>query len=311
MAEISLDQDARATSSAQTRTVKKPRKPIPVGKIFVYVLLIVGAVFAVIPFIWMLSWSVMTNVEVTRGLFLPQTGIHLQENYSMAWNTSGFSQYMWNSARIAAITLTGMLVCCVPAAYAFARMQFVGKNVLFAVMLSTLMIPDIVTLVPNFLTVVWIDRLSVSLFGEALRWTNSWPALTIPFMASAFVIFLLRQFFMQIPEDLWDAARIDGAGHFRFMILVVMPLSRPALVTVLLLGFIGSWNALLWPLLVVQTDTWRPIAYGLTIFVQGEAGDEFHLQMAASVIMILPILLVYFFAQKEFTEGIATTGSKG
>ncbi|MEQ8671927.1 MAG: carbohydrate ABC transporter permease [Aggregatilineales bacterium] len=315
MAEISFDKQINSTNieqhGDQTARINRPRKPVPVGKILIYALLILGAVVAVIPFIWMLSWSMMTNVEVTRGLFVPTTGIHLQENYSIAWNNSGFSQYMWNSARIAAITLSGMLLCCIPAAYAFARMRFFGKNVLFAIMLLTLMIPDIVTLIPNFLTVVWIDRLSRSLFGDATAWLNSWPALTVPFMASAFVIFLLRQFFMQIPEDLWDAARIDGAGHVRFMVSVVMPLSRPAITTVVLLGFIGSWNALLWPLLVVQTDTWRPVAYGLTLFVTGEAGDEFHLQMAASMIMILPILVAYFFAQKQFTEGIATTGSKG
>ena len=311
MAEISFEQKINPTQVDQTTTMQRPRKPIPVSKIIVYVLLILGAIMAVIPFIWMFNWSMMTNVEVTRGLFIPQTGIHLQENYSIAWNNSGFSRYMWNSARIAIISLGGMLVCCIPAAYAFARMRFVGKNVLFAIMLMTLMIPDIVTLIPNFLTVVWIDRLSRSLFGDAGAWINSWPALTVPFMASAFAIFLLRQFFMQIPEDLWDAARIDGAGHLRFMVSVVVPLSSPAITTVLLLGFIGSWNALLWPLLVVQTDTWRPVAYGLTLFVTGEAGDEFHLQMAASMIMILPILVVYFIAQKQFTEGIATTGSKG
>lgn len=311
MAEISLEQDIQKRNQTQTTTITKPPAPIPFGKILTYFLLIFGAFVAIIPFLWMINWSVMTNVEVTRGLFLPETGVHLQENYSIAWNNSGFSQYMWNSTRIAAITLFGMLVCSVPAAYAFARMKFAGKNVLFAIMLTTLMIPDIVTLIPNFLTVVWIDRLSTSILGEAFGWINSWPSLTIPFMASAFTIFLLRQFFMQIPEDLWDAARIDGAGHLRFMVSVVMPLSRPAITTVLLFGFIGSWNALLWPLLVVQTDTWRPVAFGLTLFVSGEAGDEFHLQMAASVIMILPILVIYFFAQKQFTEGIAATGSKG
>ncbi len=311
MAEISLDQqNIKRDTRARATTIQRPRKPIEVGKLLTYFLLIAGAIFAVIPFIWMINWSVMTNVEVTRGLFVPQTGIHL-ENYELAWTDGGFSRYMLNSSLIATITLAGMLFCCIPAAYAFARMKFLGKNVLFAVMLTTLMIPDIVTLIPNFLTVVWIDRLSTSIFGSALAWLNNWPSLTIPFMASAFVIFLLRQFFMQIPDDLWDAARIDGAGHLRFMIWVVMPLSIPAIVTVLLLGFIGSWNALLWPLLVVQTDTWRPVAYGLSNFVRGEAGDEFQLQMAASVIIILPILIVYFFAQKQFTEGIASTGSKG
>jgi ABC-type glycerol-3-phosphate transport system permease component len=168
-----------------------------------------------------------------------------------------------------------------------------------------------VTLIPNFLTVVWISRLSESVFGPAGAWLNNWPSLTVPFMASAFTIFLLRQFFAQIPDELWEAARIDGAGHIRFLLWVIVPLSKPAIMTVITFAFIGSWNSLLWPLLVIQTDQWRPVAFGLTKFVQADAGDEFHLQMAASVIMILPILALYFVTQKQFTEGIATTGSKG
>ena len=274
-----------------------------------YVLLLAGGLLALLPFLWMVSWSLMANIEVTVGRVFPAQV--LWENYGIAWNKANFSQFMWNSSRITAITVCGLLLFCIPAAYAFARMRFWGRNVLFALMLATLMIPDIVTLIPNFLTVVWINRLSQSLFGPAGAWMNSWPALTVPFMASAFTIFLLRQFFTQIPDELWDAARIDGAGHLLFLLRVVVPLSRPAIMTVVIFSFIGSWNALLWPLLVIQTDEWRPVAFGLTKFVQADAGDEFHLQMAASVIMIVPILVLYFFTQKQFTAGIATTGTKG
>ena len=272
-------------------------------------MLAAGGLLALLPFLWMVSWSLMANIEVTVGRVFPAQV--LWENYGIAWDKANFSQFMWNSSRITAITVCGLLLFCIPAAYAFARMRFWGRNVLFALMLATLMIPDIVTLIPNFLTVVWINRLSQSLFGPAGAWMNSWPALTVPFMASAFTIFLLRQFFTQIPDELWDAARIDGAGHLLFLLRVVVPLSRPAIMTVVIFSFIGSWNALLWPLLVIQTDEWRPVAFGLTKFVQADAGDEFHLQMAASVIMIVPILVLYFFTQKQFTAGIATTGTKG
>jgi ABC-type glycerol-3-phosphate transport system permease component len=274
-----------------------------------YVMLAAGGLLALLPFLWMVSWSLMANIEVTVGRVFPAQV--LWENYGIAWDKANFSQFMWNSSRITAITVCGLLLFCIPAAYAFARMRFWGRNVFFALMLATLMIPDIVTLIPNFLTVVWINRLSQSLFGPAGAWMNSWPALTVPFMASAFTIFLLRQFFTQIPDELWDAARIDGAGHLLFLLRVVVPLSRPAIMTVVIFSFIGSWNALLWPLLVIQTDEWRPVAFGLTKFVQADAGDEFHLQMAASVIMIVPILVLYFFTQKQFTAGIATTGTKG
>ena len=279
------------------------------GQALGYLVLVAGGLLAMLPFLWMVSWSLMTNVEVTVGRVFPAQV--LWANYGTAWDKANFSQFMWNSSRITAITVCGLLLFCIPAAYAFARMRFWGRNVLFAVMLATLMIPDIVTLIPNFLTIVWINRLSQSLFGPAGAWMNNWPALTVPFMASAFTIFLLRQFFSQIPDELWDAARIDGAGHLLFLLRVVVPLSRPAIMTVVIFSFIGSWNALLWPLLVIQTDEWRPVAFGLTKFVQADAGDEFHLQMAASVIMILPILALYFFAQKQFTVGIATTGTRG
>ncbi|MCY4527109.1 MAG: carbohydrate ABC transporter permease, partial [Anaerolineaceae bacterium] len=237
-----------------------------------YVVLAAGGLLAVLPFLWMLSWSLMTNVEVTVGRVLPAE-VHWS-NYLTAWDKANFSQFMWNSSRITAITVCGLLLFCIPAAYAFARMRFWGRNVLFAIMLATLMIPDIVTLIPNFLTVVWINRLSQSLFGPAGAWMNNWPSLTVPFMASAFTIFLLRQFFAQIPDELWDAARIDGAGHLRFMLRVVIPLSRPAIMTVVIFSFIGSWNAPLWPLLVVQNDEWRPVAFGLTTILQAEAGAE-------------------------------------
>jgi ABC-type glycerol-3-phosphate transport system permease component len=295
--------------SERVADIERPRNPIKWGKILTYAVLSFGAFLAILPFIWMVSWSVMTANEVVRGQFIP-TEINL-DNYVEAWNRANFGQFMWNSVRISIISITGLLLFCIPAAYAFARMKFYGRNVLFALMLATLMIPDVVTLIPNFLTVVWFDRMGESVFGEAGRWINNWPSLTIPFMASAFVIFLLRQFFMQIPDDLWDAARIDGAGHLRFLVSVVVPLSRAPIMTVITLSFIASWNSLLWPLLVANDDTWRPVAFGLSKFVQADASDAFALQMAASVIMVLPIIIIYFITQKQFTEGIASTGLKG
>ena len=139
---------------------------------------------------------------------------------------------------------------------------------------------------------------------------NNWPALTIPFMASAFGIFLLRQFFAQIPRELWDSAQIDGAGHLRYLTTVIIPLSKAAVMTLVLFGFVGSWNSLAWPILVTTTPDWRPISYGLLAFLD-EAGSFFHLQMAGAVITMLPIIILYFFTQQQFIDGIATTGLKG
>lgn len=276
-------------------------------RLFIYAVLIIGVLQAVLPFLWMVSTSFMTLSEINRGYLLP--GALRFENYVLAWERANFAQFMWNSVRITGITLLGQVFFCVPAAYAFARMKFFGRDFLFNVMLATLMIPEVARFIPNYLTVIWLGRLSENVFG--VSWVNNWPALTIPFMATAFSIFLLRQFFAQIPDELFDAARIDGAGHVRFMTDVVVPLSKAPIMTMMMFTFIGSWNSLLWPLLVAQTDEWRPVAVGLTKFVNSDAPSDFHLQMAASVIMIVPILILYFFTQKQFQEGISSTGLKG
>ena len=298
------------------------------SKLGIYAVLFAGVIVAIGPFLWMISASFMTLSEVSLTRLLPEN--LLWENYSTALRRANFldielvtdpvngmlqsisvSGYLWNSLRITMISVVGSLAVCIPAAYAFARMNFIGRNIIFALFLSTMMIPGIVMLIPHLLTVIWLGRLSESLFGPAGAWFNNWPSLTVPFFASVFNIFLLRQFFLQIPNDLWDAARIDGAGHPRFLRSVVLPLSKAPIMTIITLGFIGSWNALMWPLLVTINDDWRPIAVGLANFVTADTPGDLNLQMAASVITVIPILILYFLAQKQFTEGIAQTGIRG
>ena len=227
-------------------------------------------------------------------------------NYYEAYITAKFSQYMWNSVRLTAITLVGILIVSTLAAYAFGRMHFPGRDLLFGLLLSTMMIPETVTMIPNFLTITGNNP-----FLAFIHWYDNWPALTVPFMAGFFNIFLLRQFFAQIPNELWDAARIDGAGHLRFLLQVVLPLSKAPIMTVVIFAFIGSWNALLWPLIATKAGShWWPISVGLQNFVS-EAGPETHLWMAGASLSMFPVLLLYFLAQKQFIEGIATTGLKG
>jgi ABC-type glycerol-3-phosphate transport system permease component len=237
------------------------------------------------------------------GFFFEET---IGSNYYQAWKTARFNEYMWNSVRLTIITLVGILIVSTLAAYAFGRMTFPGRNFLFAVLLSTMMIPETVTMIPNFLTITGNNP-----FLPFINWYDNWPALTVPFMAGFFNIFLLRQFFAQIPDELWDAARIDGAGHLRFLMQVVLPLSKAPIMTVTIFAFIGSWNALLWPLIATRAgSSWWPISVGLQNFVS-EAGPETHLWMAAASISMLPVLVLYFLAQRQFIEGIATTGLKG
>ena len=294
---------ASVTSAAhQGIQTKKTRRRVDAGRVLTYVVLVVGAVIAILPFLWMISASLMNQTEATGRAVLPRTPQF--DNFSQAWNDANFSDYFVNSVIIATLTISGTLISSTLAAYAFARMQFPGKNLIFTLLLATLMIPEAVVWVPNFITVTWLGRIS------PIPWINNWPALTIPFMASAINIFLLRQFFAQTPHELWDSAQIDGSGHLRFLIQIVLPLARPAILTVLLFTFLGSWNALAWPILVTTDLEWRPISYGLSAFLD-EAGSYVQLQMAGSVITILPVLILYLLVQRHFTEGIATTGLKG
>ena len=261
-----------------------------------------GGLAAGVPFAWMLLASFMTRGESLRRVFLPE---RLQwDNYFNAWQEADFGLYFENSLIIAALQVSGTLLFSLLAAYPLARMEFRGRDVVFTGVLATLMIPETVTIVPNFLTVTWLHR------NTPIAWLNNWPALTIPFMASAFSIFLLRQFMRGVPGELWDSARIDGTGHGRFLLQIMLPLCRAPLLTVGMFTYIGSWNALAWPLLVTNTPDWRPISVGLQQFVS-EAGAEVHLQMAGAVIASLPVLLVYFLIQREFTEGISMSGLKG
>jgi len=288
-------------NQATSPNIKIPHR-IDIGRIIIYTILFTGVFIAVVPFLWMMSASLMNLSEATGRALLPASP--QLDNYQRAWKEANFSDYFANSIIIATITVTGQLIFCTLAAYAFASIKFPGKNIIFSILLTTLMIPEAVVWIPNFITVTWLGRVG------PIPWINNWPALTIPFMASAFSIFLLRQFFQQLPSELWDSAQIDGAGHFRYLLQVVVPLSKPPLLTVLLFTFIGSWNSLAWPILVTTEPDWRPISYGLLSFLE-EAGAQVHLQMAGSVITILPIIIMYLFIQKSFTEGIATTGLKG
>lgn len=289
---------------AKTRTNSNRQQywSIDFGRIIVYTTLLLGVFVAIVPFVWMVSASLMNLSEATGRVLLPASP--QWQNYLRAWNEANFSDYFANSVIIASITVAGQLIFCTLAAYAFASIKFPGRNILFTILLTTLMIPEAVVWIPNFITVTWLGRVG------PIPWINNWPALTVPFMASAFSIFLLRQFFQQLPIELWDSAQIDGAGHFRYLLQVVIPLSKPPLLTVLLFTFIGSWNSLAWPILVTTQPDWRPISYGLLSFLD-EAGAQVHLQMAGSVITILPIIIMYLMIQRSFTEGIATTGLKG
>jgi ABC-type glycerol-3-phosphate transport system permease component len=288
------------------------------GLMVMYAILVFFGMIAITPFLWMISTSLMTLPQAQAARLLPDFNNLQWSNYQTAWIEANFDQYFTNSIVISAIAVVGTLLLCVMAAYAFARIDFWGRDLMFTLVLATLMIPESVTMIPNFLIVTanifplpnLIDVPPFVTIGWELTWMDTLQGLTVPFMASAFSIFLLRQFFAQIPMDLWDAARLDGSGHTRFLLQICLPIARPAIATVALLTFIGSWNAFLWPIIITRTDEWRPVVVGLYNFTT-EGSTQNHLQMAAAFIAILPMLVLYFIAQKSFTEGLATSGLKG
>jgi multiple sugar transport system permease protein len=233
--------------------------------------------------------------------------VHL-DNYPLALQQIGFDRqtgtplfvrYLANSVLVTGSIVLGTLATSILAAYALAKLNLPGKNVLFLVILAIIMVPEDATLVPK---VVMIYN---------LHWYNTYWALIVPFTVNVVSIFLLRQFFMQIPKELYEAAAMDGMGHLRFLWSIVVPLSKPAILTVALLNFIWSWDSFKWPLLVTRDVGMRVLGVGLQQFKSGEGGTNVHYLMVFATLVVIPVLFFYFLLQKQFREAITTVGIKG
>ncbi len=266
--------------------------------------LIIAVVWSVaglflVPFLWMISSSLKSNYQIFE---VPPRWIPNPpqwDNYRNALTTLPFDRYIVNTAIITAFTIVGHLLSCTLIAYAFARLRAPGKNVLFVVMLATMMLPYPVTMVPLYV-----------LFSR-LGWINTFLPLTAPaYLGSAFYIFLLRQFFMTIPRDFEDAAVMDGANTLQILWRVILPLSMPALATVAIFTFQASWNDFLSPLIYLQKPELYTVTLGLQFFRSTYTTNWAYL-MAASLVTTLPVIVVFFVAQKYFIEGITMTGVKG
>jgi len=236
---------------------------------------------------WRLEW-----VNASPGLFG-----YLFHNYREAWHAAPFSRYFFVSFFTASMQVLGGLLFATMAAFAFARIRFPGREAVFLLFVATMMIPGEVLLIPNYILLA------------KLHWLDTFYALIVPWLASVFGIFLLRQFFLSLPQDLFDAARIDGASYWSMLWRIAFPLAVPGLITYGIFAFLGAYNALLWPLIVTQSPEMRTIQVGLQAFI-GEAGSDYGQLMAASTMAILPIIIGYFFAQKHFIQGIARSGIK-
>ncbi len=260
-------------------------------------LLIAAALFIVFPFVWMFLTSFKSESEIfgDPGNLFPKT-FNL-ENYVRIWTELPFARLFLNSVIFAGgVTVLSVFFDSL-AAYALARLNFPGKTIAFFLVIATLMVPYQITLVPLFQTVF------------DFHWLDTYQGLIVPRATSAFGIFLLRQFFVSVPQDLDQAARIDGAGEFRIYRSIMLPLAKPALATLAVFHFMNNWNDFLWPLVITNSDEMRTIPAGLTLFA-GQYVTDHGVLMAGATLSLLPLAIAFFFAQRYFVQGIATTGIK-
>lgn len=266
--------------------------------ILVYILLALGAITMLLPFFWMISTSLKTAGEAVA---MPPVWIsdNLQfDNYSQALDAAPFGRYFLNSIIVTAASTAGELLTTILAAFAFSRLEFYGKNVLFVILISTMMVPGELLTIPNFVTL------------SDWRLINTYASLFLPFLASIFSIYILKEAFESIPDEIYYAAKVDGCSDWRYLWTIMVPLSKSSIVSIAILGIIGSWNSFMWPLIVTTEQRMRTLPVGLQAFTT-EAGTQYELLMAASTIVVIPMVIVYIFLQKYIIEGLASGGSKG
>jgi multiple sugar transport system permease protein len=266
--------------------------------IVLHIGLIVGLVLVIGPFLWMILGSFKTTAELRQ---LPPSWLPEHptlDNYRQLFSRLNFPRYFFNSTLVAVAITLGNLLFCSMLGYALAKLEFPGKRALLVLMLGTMMVPAVVTFMPLFVI--------VSNMGLA----NTHAGLILPFLAGAFGAFLMRQFIMDIPDDLLEAARIDGAGEYTIFFRVVLPLCGPPLATLAILTFLGAWNAFLWPLVVASTEDMYTLPVAVALFSIGQNRADVALQMAGSVVVVVPVVILFLLMQKYVTQSIATTGMK-
>jgi multiple sugar transport system permease protein len=269
-----------------------------INRILLYLTIAVLFVLVVFPFYWM----IVTSLQPQDAVFSVPPQLwpkHLTfQNYVDAWNAAPWLRYFGNTLFVASASTLISLATSSLAAFAFACIDFKGKEALFSLVLSVMMIPAATTLIPNFLII------------RTLGWYDKFYALIIPFAASVFGIFLLRQYFMSMPKELWEAAQIDGASRLRYFRSIALPLAKPAIVTIAINSFLGAWTSFLWPTVMTQSQDKQLIEVALNSFL-GEKGQQWSQLAAASVFTTIPIVILFFFVQRQFIEGIGGGGIKG
>lgn len=276
-------------------------KPLSLlGNILKYILLIALSIWMLLPFYWMISASLMTSTEIIQMPPPLLPAFPQLQNYVRVTEVVDLARAYFNSLVVTALTVAGILFTSSLAGFAFAKYEFPGRDVLFAMILATMMIPFFVILIPVF----WI----VKQFG----WIGNYGGLVMPGLVSAYGIFMMRQFILNLPDEYLDSARIDGASEFRIYWQIIMPLSGPALATLGVFNMISVWNSFLWPMLIVQTPDLYTVPLALnSLRTYGMEAKVLNLQMAGTVLSVIPTLAIFAFLQRYFTQGIALTGLKG
>ena len=281
-------------------------------RLLAHVVLVLGAAAMLLPFVWMVSTSLKPPDQLFTAppTWVPRTLVW--DNYLKAMGAGNFGRYALNSLFLAVANMVTNVGLSALAGYAFARLVFPGRGVLFVLVLATLMVPYQVTIIPQFVIVRHIPLFggNDALGQGGIGWINSYWGLIVPGAVSAFGIFLLRQFFETLPRELEDAARIDGAGEFRIFWQIMLPLATPAVATLAIFSFQAGWNAFLWPLLITTTDDMRTIQLGLTVFVQ-QYSTQWDQLMAATVVATLPVIAAFGVGQRLMLKNIAFSGLKG
>jgi multiple sugar transport system permease protein len=265
---------------------------------WLYVVLSLALVVVVAPFIWMVLGSFKSQGELLQNppTWWPQ---HASlDNYTQLFSRLNFSQYFLNSTIVAVAVTAGNLLFCSMVGYALAMLDFRGRKALFTLVMATLLIPGVVTFVPLF---VLVTNAGLS---------NSLPGLILPFLVSPFGVFLMRQYILGLPRDLLDAGRVDGASELRIFARIFLPLCGPALATLGILTFLGSWNNFLWPLVVAQEESKYTLPVALALYAKGQNSTQYGLLLAGATVVVIPVLAVFLTFQRRFIEGIATTGIK-
>jgi multiple sugar transport system permease protein len=268
-----------------------------IGKLIGYPVAIIFALLALFPFLYMVSLSLQTEAETLAGLPVLIPAQPQFSNYVEIWNKAPFGRFILNSLIVAGIITISHLIFDPLVGFVFAKYKFPGKNILFLIILSTLMIPFFIRLIPLYIMTARVGL------------TNSYPALIVPFLMSAYGIFLMRQFIQPIPSDLMDAGRIDGSSELGIYWRIVLPQCKPALATLGLLTFVFQWNEFIWPLVVVNTTSMRVVTTGLTLFNQ-EYFTQWNFTATGAVILFLPSLLLFLFTQRYLVRGVVLSGLK-